>query len=98
MYGATGLPAGVSIHPTWGHFYGTVGYANASAGLTVGFTPTVTGEFEVLCAELCGVGHPLMRGFVIIDDEAAYQAWLSEQTTFAALARPTRVGAADPMK
>ena len=23
------------------------------------FTPTRTGEFEVLCAELCGVGHAL---------------------------------------
>ena len=27
------------------------------------FTPTRTGEFEILCAELCGVGHPHMRGY-----------------------------------
>ena len=26
------------------------------------FTPTRTGSFEVLCAELCGIGHPMMRG------------------------------------
>jgi heme/copper-type cytochrome/quinol oxidase subunit 2 len=26
------------------------------------FTPTRTGTFEVLCAELCGTGHPQMRG------------------------------------
>jgi cytochrome c oxidase subunit II len=43
------------------------------------FTPTRTGEFEVLCAELCGVGHAFMRGYVRIDTEEDYQAWLGEQ-------------------
>jgi cytochrome c oxidase subunit 2 len=62
------------------------------------FTPTRTGEFEVLCAELCGVGHAFMRGYVQIDSEADYQAWLSEQSTFAMLSRPTRLGAADFMR
>jgi cytochrome c oxidase subunit 2 len=60
------------------------------------FTPTTTGEFEVLCAELCGVGHAFMRGYVQIDSEADYLAWLTEQTTFAELARPTRLGAVEP--
>jgi cytochrome c oxidase subunit 2 len=46
------------------------------------FTPTRTGTFEILCAELCGVGHSQMRGTVMIDEEVAYQAWLAEQTTF----------------
>jgi cytochrome c oxidase subunit 2 len=58
-------------------------------------TPIETGEFEVLCAELCGVGHAFMRGLVQVDDEADYQAWLGEQLTFAELARPTRLGAAE---
>ncbi|MBL0372171.1 cytochrome c oxidase subunit II [Rhizobium sp. KVB221] len=46
------------------------------------FTPTRTGTFEVLCAELCGVAHSQMRATVVVDDEAAYQAWLNEQQTF----------------
>ncbi|TCU22459.1 cytochrome c oxidase subunit 2 [Rhizobium azibense] len=46
------------------------------------FTPTRTGTFEILCAELCGVGHSQMRGTVMVDEEVAYQAWLAEQTTF----------------
>ena len=46
------------------------------------FTPTRNGEFEILCAELCGVGHPDMRGFVIVEDDADYQEWLGEQETF----------------
>jgi cytochrome c oxidase subunit 2 len=62
------------------------------------FTPTRTGEFEVLCAELCGVGHAFMRGSVHIDSEEDYQAWLSQQSTFAALSRPTRLGAAEPVR
>jgi cytochrome c oxidase subunit 2 len=46
------------------------------------FTPTRTGTFDVLCAELCGTGHYTMRGVVVVDDEAAYQTWLGQQTTF----------------
>ena len=62
------------------------------------FTPTRTGEFEVLCAELCGVGHGQMRGYVQIEEEAEYQAWLQEQQTFAELSPGQRVrtATADP--
>ena len=62
------------------------------------FTPTETGEFGVLCAELCGVGHAFMRGSVFVDTEVDYLAWLGEQATFASLAQPTRVGAAEPVQ
>ena len=37
-----------------------------------------------------------MRGIVQVDSEADYQAWLGEQSTFAELAPPTRLGAAEP--
>ena len=47
------------------------------------FTPTRTGSFDALCFELCGTGHYLMRGTVVIDEEKAFQAWLNEQPTFA---------------
>lgn len=46
------------------------------------FTPTRTGTFEVLCAELCGVGHPQMRGTVVVDTEEDYKTWLQQQQTF----------------
>jgi len=48
------------------------------------FTPTVPGSYEVLCEELCGTGHFAMRGKVVVDEPAAYQAWLAKQSTFAA--------------
>lgn len=49
------------------------------------FTPTRAGTYDVLCAELCGVGHYAMRSTVVVDSESDYQAWLSEQETFADL-------------
>lgn len=48
-------------------------------------TPTRIGTFEVLCAELCGVGHPQMRGIVIVDSTEDYQTWLASQQTFSQL-------------
>ena len=46
-------------------------------------TPTRTGTFDVLCAELCGVGHYTMRGSVVVEEEAVFKAWLGEKPTFA---------------
>ncbi len=46
-------------------------------------TPTRTGSFEILCEELCGIGHHTMRGRVVVDDEDKYQAWLANQKTYA---------------
>jgi cytochrome c oxidase subunit 2 len=56
------------------------------------FVPTVTTEqmraikgsptynYEIGCAQLCGLGHYRMRGFLTIDnDEASFQAWLASQ-------------------
>lgn len=46
-------------------------------------TPTKAGRYEVLCAQLCGVGHSNMRGVVVVEPEPAYRQWLSAQPTFA---------------
>ena len=46
-------------------------------------TPTRTGTFDILCFELCGVGHHAMRGKVVVESESDFQAWLNEQPTFA---------------
>ena len=47
------------------------------------FTPTQAGRFEILCAQLCGVGHYNMRGMVVVEDQAAFDTWLAKQPTFA---------------
>ena len=47
------------------------------------FIPTRTGTFDILCFELCGVGHHTMRGLVVVEEEGDFEAWLQEQPTFA---------------
>ncbi len=58
------------------------------------FTPTKTGKYEVLCAEFCGIGHYNMRGHMIVQEQEAFNQWLSSQPTFAqtvaTTARPSR--------
>tara|TARA_B100000029_G_scaffold151140_1_gene146266 strand:+ start:68 stop:877 length:810 start_codon:yes stop_codon:yes gene_type:complete len=49
------------------------------------FEPNKVGEYEVLCAEYCGVGHYAMRGKVFVKDESDYENWLQEQQTFSEL-------------
>ena len=49
---------------------------------TFWFTPTKAGRYDILCAQLCGIGHANMRGVVVVEDEAAFARWLAQQTTF----------------
>lgn len=54
---------------------------DALPGMTtsVWFEATQPGQFEIACAQLCGVGHTLMRGFVSIDTPEQFAAWTEEQ-------------------
>ena len=45
--------------------------------------PTVAGRYDILCEEHCGLGHFVMRGTVVVEERADYDAWLATQTTFA---------------
>jgi cytochrome c oxidase subunit II len=58
-------------------------------------TPTRSGTFDILCFELCGVGHPQMRGQVVVAEEAAHKAWLEQQKTFAELSGQSKKMRAD---
>jgi len=53
---------------------------DAVPGITirVWFQATETGEFEIACAELCGLGHYRMRGLVIVESSEAFEARLAE--------------------
>ena len=49
----------------------------------VWFTPTIVGEYEILCEELCGFAHFAMRGRVVVDERADFEAWLDRHPTYA---------------
>jgi cytochrome c oxidase subunit 2 len=36
-------------------------------------------NYEISCAQLCGLGHYRMRGFVTLHTPEAFQAWMDEQ-------------------
>src|SRR5205085_1732933 len=41
------------------------------------FEATKTGRFHLFCTEYCGTNHSGMNGWVVVQDPAEYQAWLS---------------------
>lgn len=46
------------------------------------FTPDTVGKYEIVCSELCGLGHYKMRSFLHVVSEEDYAAWLKEQAEF----------------
>jgi len=44
--------------------------------IMVHFTATKTGEYEIACAELCGLQHYMMRGRLLVMNDADYKSWL----------------------
>lgn len=53
--------------------------------LQAGITEVLAGPdvpTEIACAQLCGLGHYRMRGFMIVQTEEEYHAWLAEQASY----------------
>jgi cytochrome c oxidase subunit 2 len=42
-------------------------------------TPDVEGTYNVVCAELCGVGHSTMRALAVVESQEEFDAWIDEQ-------------------
>ncbi len=45
------------------------------------FKALKTGEYEIACAELCGLGHYKMKGYLMVMEDAQYEAWLKDRAT-----------------
>jgi cytochrome c oxidase subunit 2 len=54
--------------------------------IPVWFIPNRIGEYEIVCSQLCGLGHYRMRGFLSVKSEADFNSWLGEEAK--ALAQP----------
>ena len=54
---------------------------DATPGMTsrVWFTPIATGDWEIACSQLCGLGHYRMRGEYHVVDQAAWDRWQAEE-------------------
>jgi cytochrome c oxidase subunit 2 len=56
---------------------------DAVPGMTIHmhFNATVPGEYELACAELCGLGHYRMRSFVNVVSQDEFDKWMRDQET-----------------
>ena len=48
----------------------------------VKFTPTIPGEYELACTELCGLGHYTMNTQVQVMEADKFNEWLASQRGF----------------
>ena len=47
--------------------------------LSVHFTATKVGKYEIVCTQLCGLGHYNMKAYLNVMSEADYEKWLKDQ-------------------
>jgi cytochrome c oxidase subunit 2 len=67
------------IHSFWVPNFGQKMDAVPGIETTIVVTPTRTGEFAVVCAELCGLGHATMRAKARVVSQAEFDRWIQEQ-------------------
>jgi cytochrome c oxidase subunit 2 len=60
------------------------------------FKPIKTGTYEVICGQLCGLGHYSMKGSLVVDSPADYQTWLKETAALAGTQSPPPPAARPP--
>ncbi len=58
--------------------------------ITGWFEATRAGTFDIQCVEICGIGHGLMAGRVVVESPEQHAAWMAGRaaTSFAALTPP----------
>ena len=69
------------IHSFWVPNLGQKMDAVPGIETTINVTPTRTGDFAVVCTELCGLGHATMRARARVVTQAEFDEWVEEQRT-----------------
>lgn len=67
------------IHAFWIPEMGQKSDAVPGVETTLVLTPTRIGSYTLMCAELCGLGHALMRARVRVVERAEYEAFLARE-------------------
>lgn len=67
------------IHSFWVPEFGQKQDAVPGLPTRLIITPDRLGTFPVICAELCGLGHALMRSAAIVMTKDEYEAWVAGQ-------------------
>jgi cytochrome c oxidase subunit 2 len=67
------------IHSFWVPQFRLKSDAVPGITTTIRLTPDKLGNYEVVCAELCGIGHATMRNRVRVLRTSAFNDWLAEE-------------------
>jgi cytochrome c oxidase subunit 2 len=67
------------IHSFWVPEFGQKQDVVPGIHPTLHITPDKVGTYPVICTELCGLGHALMRSRTIVMTGAAFQKWANEK-------------------
>jgi len=67
------------IHSFWVPEFGQKQDAVPGIRTRLVITPTKVGTYPVICTELCGAGHALMRSFAIVMEQDEFEAWLEDE-------------------
>lgn len=49
--------------------------------LSVHFTATKVGKYEIVCTQLCGLGHYNMKAYLMVMSQEDYDSWLKKEAT-----------------
>jgi cytochrome c oxidase subunit II len=49
--------------------------------LSVHFTPTKVGKYEIVCTQLCGLGHYNMKTYLTVMSQEDFDKWLKSQSS-----------------
>ena len=69
------------IHSFWVPQFGQKMDAVPGIETTILVTPNREGDFAVVCAELCGLGHATMRAKARVVTRSQFDAWVKEKQT-----------------
>jgi cytochrome c oxidase subunit 2 len=67
------------LHSFWVPNFGQKMDAVPGIETTILVTPKRTGDFAVVCAELCGLGHATMRAKARVVSQAEFDRWIEER-------------------
>lgn len=52
------------------------------------FKPTKVGSYEVICGQLCGLGHYAMKASMSVDSNEDFEGWMTEMEQLSAAPQP----------
>ncbi len=52
------------------------------------FKPIITGQYDIQCTEICGIGHALMPAKIVIAEAGQHAAWVKANAGVAAVPAP----------